>query len=278
MMTTALGYPKKAHDARANPRVALLFSDPTGSGLEDPPMVLVQGTADVDDRDLAANRRRYDRESKEKLPHVSEMTPPEFLKPFLRWYYDRIYLHVRPERVYFWSGCDVSREPQLWGSHMEEVRSGHDEEAESEQAPPEGGPATWGERVEELGRRHRTGVVSFIAPDGFPFSVRVPVRVDSAARLVWLETEPVGVPLAPGLVCLTAHEHDQRFTHQRNFQVRGDLVRREGRWAVQPHKLVAGFEQPPGSMVARLRLNYRKALRFRKTAKRELRRRAGRSA
>ena len=58
-MTTGLGYPKKAKDARANPKVAMLFSDPTGSGLDDPPQVLVQGTADVDDRDLDANRERY---------------------------------------------------------------------------------------------------------------------------------------------------------------------------------------------------------------------------
>ena len=47
-VTTGLGYPKKADDAAANPRVALLFSDPTGCGLDDPPMVLVQGTAQVD--------------------------------------------------------------------------------------------------------------------------------------------------------------------------------------------------------------------------------------
>ena len=32
-VTTGLGYPKKADDARRNPHVALLFSDPTGSGI-----------------------------------------------------------------------------------------------------------------------------------------------------------------------------------------------------------------------------------------------------
>ena len=30
-VTTGLGYPKKAHDARANSKVSMLFSDPTGS-------------------------------------------------------------------------------------------------------------------------------------------------------------------------------------------------------------------------------------------------------
>src|SRR4051794_38065260 len=44
-VTTGLGYPKKARDAEANPQVALLFSDPLGSGLADAPMVLGQGTA-----------------------------------------------------------------------------------------------------------------------------------------------------------------------------------------------------------------------------------------
>ncbi len=32
-VTTGLGYPKKARDAERNPKVALLFSEPLGSGL-----------------------------------------------------------------------------------------------------------------------------------------------------------------------------------------------------------------------------------------------------
>src|ERR1700759_1626101 len=59
-VTTGLGYPKKANDARANPLVSLLFSDPTGSGLQDPPMVLIQGTAAVGDSGLGRQRRRYE--------------------------------------------------------------------------------------------------------------------------------------------------------------------------------------------------------------------------
>src|SRR4051794_41284833 len=51
-VTTGLGYPKKADDAARNPYVSLLFSDQTGSGIEKAPMVLVQGMAHVDDRDL----------------------------------------------------------------------------------------------------------------------------------------------------------------------------------------------------------------------------------
>ncbi|HEY7630701.1 MAG TPA: hypothetical protein VH817_08380 [Thermoleophilaceae bacterium] len=277
-VTTGLGYPKKANDSRANTKVGMLFSDPTGSGIDDPPMVLVQGTVDVDDRDLDANRKRYEKETLEKIPAAKEISPPDFMKRFFTWYYTRIYMHVRPERIYFWPGCDVSREPQLWDAHMEEVRSGHDEEQESTQHRPEGGATAWDERIEELGRVHKSAAVSFVAPDGFPFSVRVPVSVDSSARVIRLDAEPVGVPLAPGLACLAAHDHDERFTYQRNFHVRGDLVERDGGWAIEPHKLVGGFELPPGSLLQRMKLNYAKTNRFRKVAKRELQSRAERSS
>src|SRR3981081_212260 len=45
MTTTSIGLPDKAFNIRRNPRVSLLFSDPTGSGLAGPTTVLVQGTA-----------------------------------------------------------------------------------------------------------------------------------------------------------------------------------------------------------------------------------------
>ena len=127
-VTTGLGYPKKAKDARANPKVAMLFSDPTGSGLEGAPQVLVQGTAAVDDRDLDANRERYKREIVEKLPATQRDMPPKAFERFIGWYLTRIYIHVRPERIYVWDDGDPAREPRLFDTHLEEVRSGHDEE------------------------------------------------------------------------------------------------------------------------------------------------------
>jgi hypothetical protein len=269
-VTTGLGYPKKAKDARANPRVAMLFSDPTGSRLPDAPHVLVQGTADVDDRDLDANRDRYRRELAEKLPAVKAQMPPKVFDRFLTWYLTRIYIHVRPERIYVWPDRDVAREPQLYDTHMEEVRSGHDEEPAGQHADTEGGRAVWDERMHELGARYPEAVVSLVAPDGFPFSVRLPIEVDGSARRLRLGGAPVGVPWQPGLACVTAHDHSPDFTWQRNFQVRGDLVEQDGAWAVIPHRLVGGFELPPGGLAQRLRLNMTKVRGYRRTAKREL--------
>src|SRR3989440_1283373 len=120
-LTTGLGYPKKADDAAANPQVALFFSDPTGCELDDPPTVLVQGTALVDDRDLDANRERYARESSDKLPAAQSMTPPKPVQRLFGWYFTRIYVRVRPERVFVWrDGPDG--EPELLDAHLEEVR------------------------------------------------------------------------------------------------------------------------------------------------------------
>ena len=271
-VTTGLGYPKKANDAAANPKVALLFSDRTGCGLGDPPMVLVQGIAEVDDADLDANRRRYDRESVEKLPATRSMHPPEFLKRFVSWYYTRIYVHVRPERIYVWPGGNPAAEPQLFDAHLEEVRSGHAEEPAAPHAEPAGARAPWDERLDQLGSAFRTAVVSLVAPDGFPFSVRVPVRADSAAGVIRLGGEPLGVPLQPGLACLTAHEHAPEFSWQTNFQVRGDLVQDGDAWTLVPAKLVGGFVVPRGRR-AMLSENWRKAMRFRRIARRELARR-----
>jgi hypothetical protein len=269
-VTTGLGHPKEAEDARANPKVSLLFSDPTGCGMDDAPQVLVQGTADVDDRDLEANRRRYQRELVQKLPGTRRRLPPKFLERLFDWYFTRVYVHVRPERIYVWYDGDVAREPELFDAHMEEVRSGHDEEPAGPHADTEGGGPAWDERMDELGARCPHAVVSLVAPDGFPFSVRLPIEVDREAHRIRLEGAPVGVPWQPGLACVTAHDHPTDFEWQRNFQVRGDLVEVDGAWAVVPHQLVGDFELPLGSLAKRVRLNMSKIRRYRRTAKREL--------
>jgi hypothetical protein len=268
-VTTGLGYPKKADDAAANRMVALLFSDPTGCGIDHPPTVLVQGIATVDDRDLDHNRELYTRESIEKLPGAKDASPPKPLQRFFNWYYTRIYVHVRPERVYIWRGGPDS-EPELLDAHLEEVRSGRNEEPPAPHAGPLGREPVWDTRIDELGERYDTAVLSLVAPDGFPFSVRVPVSVDRTARRIGIGTAPAGIPFQAGLACLTAHDHSPDFTWQRNFQVRGDLVEDGDGWALVPAKLVGGFELPPSGALERFRQNLPKVRRFRRIAKREL--------
>jgi hypothetical protein len=270
-ITTGLGYPKKADDAQRNPHVSLLFSDHTGSGIASGMRVLVQGPAEIDDRDLDANRERYWRESSAKLPGMKNTHPPKALRGLFGWYYTRIYVKVRPERVFVWPDGDFAREPEIHDARLEEVRSGHIEEPPEPHAPLAGGAPVWDERVEELGRRHPTAVLAWVAPDGFPLAVRVPVRPDAAARRIAIEAEPAGVPLVEGRACLVAHAHDETFSWQENFQLRGDLVREGDSWALVPHRMIGGFELPNESMPARYRRNLTKTIRFYRTARKRLR-------
>jgi len=101
------------------------------------------------------------------------------------------------------------------------------------------------------------------------------IVTDLRERLVRIDEAPVGAPLQPGRACVAAHDHDEDFTWQRNFHVRGELVEDGDGWAVVPRKLVGGFELPPGSLVVRMRQNLPKIRRFRKIAKKELAKRGG---
>ncbi len=251
-VTTALGYPKKAEDARANPKVSLLFSDPTGSGMDAAPQVLVQGTADVDARDLEANRKRYTREALEKLPGSKDMMPPKSLQRLFSFYYTRLYIHVRPERVYVWPGGDPKLEPQLFDARMEEVRSGHDEEPPAPHAVHRG-------RAAGLGRAHGrarralperravargAGRLSLLGagPDlGRSGGAPGPARRRRARR---------AGPARPRVRDGSRPRPD--FSWQRNFQVRGDLVEEDGGWVLVPQRMVGGLELPPVSKLAAL--------------------------
>jgi hypothetical protein len=275
-VTTGLGYPKKAEDARRNPRVSLLFSDPTGSGLDAGSQVLVQGPAEIDDRDLAANRERYWRESGEKLPAIKEMHPPKLVRGLFSWYYTRLYIKVRPERVFIWPSGDLSTEPVLHDARLDEVRSGHVEEPLEPHVPVAGGNVAWDERISQLGERYDHAVLSWVAPDGFPLAVRVPVDLDRARRRILIGAEPGGLPITEGRACLAAHSHGPNFEWQENFQVRGDLLRGDEGWELVPRKMIGGFELPDESDLARYRRNLKKSFRFYKTAREQLKARRAR--
>jgi hypothetical protein len=200
------------------------------------------------------------------------MHPPKALRGLFGWYYARIYVKVRPERVFVWSDGDPAIAPEVFDTHVEEVRSGHSTEPLEPHETPAGGTAAWDARIEELGRRHATAVVAWVAPDGFPLAVRLPVRPEPGARRIAIEGEPAGLPLAEGPGCLAAHAHDETFSWQENFQVRGDIVRADGGWALVPRRLIGGFELPDESLAARYRRNLRKSVRFYRTARRRRRR------
>jgi hypothetical protein len=175
---------------------------------------------------------------------------------------------VRPERIFVWRSGDVTNPPDVLDSHVDEVRSGHSEEPLEPHEPIIGGGIAWDPRIEELDRRYETAVLGWVAPDGFPLAVRLPVSLDRGEHRIVLGAAPDGLPLTPGRACVTAHSHSPDFTWQENFQVRGDLVKADGGWSLAPHKLVGGFELPDESEAARYRRNLGKSIRYFRTARR----------
>ena len=91
--------------------------------------------------------------------------------------------------------------------------------------------------MDELGERYPDAVLSLVAPDGFPFSVRVPISVDRGRGAVRIGGDVLGrdrsSPASRASLRTTTHPE---FSWQRNFQVRGDLVEEDGGWVLVPHK------------------------------------------
>jgi len=230
----------------------------------------------------------------EKLPAVKEHEPAGLHEALLHLVLTRASTCTfRPERVYFWPGLrrDAQESHSIWDAHMEEVRSGPRRGAGVEPPAPVGGASAWDQRIEELGRLAQVGGAVVRGGPTAPV-LRAPAHEGGARPrgLIRLDAEPVGVPArAPALGCITAHDPRRALHHLPAatsrcaatwFSARAAWVAM-GHWLLAPHKLVGGFELPPGSLVQRLRLNYgttEDANASARSPQRELERRAQRTA
>jgi hypothetical protein len=114
VLTTSIGAPNKAFNARRDGRVSLLFSDPTACGLEDPPAVLVQGDAVVPEvihtspNDLREYWKRIWR-----IQPAGKTYGSNFLtRSPMDWYYMRLYIYVEPRRILVWPDGDFTKPPR----------------------------------------------------------------------------------------------------------------------------------------------------------------------
>jgi hypothetical protein len=114
VLTTSIGLPNKAFNARRDGRVSLLFSDPTASRLDDPPAVLVQGDAVVPE---VIHTSPYDLEEYWQRTWRMQPAGKAYGSNFLTrspmdWYYMRLYIYVRPRRILVWPGGDFAKQPE----------------------------------------------------------------------------------------------------------------------------------------------------------------------
>jgi len=116
LLTTSIGLPQKAFNIRRNPKVSMLFSEPTASGITQPGAVLIEGDTTAEDR------------------IVTDISSPPELAPYFErifarqpagkiwssWlgrrilpgYYMRILIYVTPRRALFWPDRDFSKAPE----------------------------------------------------------------------------------------------------------------------------------------------------------------------
>jgi hypothetical protein len=252
-VSTGLTYPAKAERARRNSNVALLYSDPLGSGLDAAPVVLVQGMATVRDADLQANTDRYVRLSMAKAPDTYE-GQPKFLLRSVAWYYARIWIQVTPTRMLWWPAGRLDEQPPEW------IAPAGTNAPPSDPAPPGGQPAAWIEQPSEWRQAAERAVrefpfrdLTFVGTDGFPMSL--PVR-DIVPGPGGFRLRVARVPgTAPeGPACLTFHTHDPNFTAQQNRALVGrispaddgalvfEVERLLGNWDISDNKLGFMFD------------------------------------
>jgi len=113
LTATSIGLPQKAYNIRRNPKVALLFSEPKASGLNEEPAVLVQGQGLVPEgvTTLAGIESVWEKIYRFQPPaKVTSGTP--LSRYLMDWYYMRLQIRITPKRICWWAASDFSNPPQ----------------------------------------------------------------------------------------------------------------------------------------------------------------------
>lgn len=116
LLTTSIGFVRKASNLRRDMRVSMLFSEATGSSLNNPSAVLVQGQASVSDEvavlDEIDGLREYWRATLGRLSSSVQVSDIPFIRDWMDWYYMRLLITVRPTRMLWWPGRDFGAVPR----------------------------------------------------------------------------------------------------------------------------------------------------------------------
>jgi len=114
LLSTSIGLPTKAFNIRRNPKVSMLFSEPTGSGLSSPATVLVQGDATAPDdiiTDVQEHRDYWLQRIYRRQPDSAAMSS-WLMRSQTWWYFLRIMITVTPRRIQWWPHGDLSQPAQ----------------------------------------------------------------------------------------------------------------------------------------------------------------------
>ena len=240
----------------------------------------MQGTAEVDDRDLDGQPRALLARVRGEAPgDAGACIPPKLVRGMFGWYYTRIYVHVRPERVFVWD-----RRRRRAGARAASTRTwrrsapgtARSRSSRSSRPRAAASPGTSGSRSSAAATRR--AVLALGRPRRLPARRPPAGEPDRGARRIVFGAGPRACRWREGRACVTAHRHSPDFTWQENFQVRGDLVRADGGWAAGAPQARRWLRAAERERAGRYRRNLSKSIRFYKTARRELRKAQGRAA
>jgi hypothetical protein len=113
VITTSIGLPHKAYNVRRTPKVAMLYSNPTGSGLAAPPAVLVQGEAVCPDQIVTQSDEldTLGRLVMGRQPVSARYSANPLTRWLMDWYMMRLLIYVTPHRIRWWPHGDFSGPP-----------------------------------------------------------------------------------------------------------------------------------------------------------------------
>ncbi|MDR6979107.1 hypothetical protein J2X68_005841 [Streptomyces sp. 3330] len=218
LLTTSLAFARKALNVRRDGRVALLFSDPTGSGLDHAPQIFVAGRAECPDQIMTGPQGAEDywRMLFERQPHSRSYTTAP-MRRLMDWYYLRLLITVTPDQVIVRPPLAPPPLPELPG-------------------PRGGNPLPGADRLAGF----PSAVLSARDSSGAPVLARTrPVPTDDGFAV----EIPSDCAATPGPASLLVHRHDDRLNHMDNALVRGELRASGDGWLLTPAKVV----EPMGS-------------------------------
>lgn len=113
--SVSIAFPVKAQNARKRPQVSLLYSDPTGSGLDHAPAVLVQGGATVAEiLKVTPHTKALSTLALQRQPDGRRFQASNLSRRLFSWYlFKRIGITVRPKRLTVWPDRDFSQAPTV---------------------------------------------------------------------------------------------------------------------------------------------------------------------
>ncbi|MGW2090645.1 hypothetical protein [Promicromonospora sukumoe] len=219
VLSTSIGFAQKALNVRRDPRVALLFSDPTGSGLDlaepgQPGQVLLQGEGVSPDEIVTSFARNADlwQRISSAQPSSRALSTGGLVRRLLDVYYMRLIITVTPVAVTTRPAVPAPSGPL------------------SVPAMP-GLPAAV---ARELGD-FTSGVLARLDDDGRPTLERVVPEAAGDGLLL------PGVAAKPGPASLLFHRHDEQLAGNRSFVVLGELTVPDGGGPVfRPERVVEG--------------------------------------